>query len=129
MATITKIEIENFECKSADRADEQRTFDKGQVDMVTVAGTTFARVVFQPGWRWSDSVKPIVNTESCEIPHLQYHIKGRLHVRMDDGTELEFRPGDVSSIPAGHDAWVVGEEACEMIAIEGMVDYAKKPEL
>src|SRR5947199_136454 len=97
--------------KNLARPDETRKFDKGLLDLVTLGGVTFGRGTFQPGWRWSTSVKPLVNTKSCEAPHLQYHISGRLRVLMDDGSEAEFGPGDVSLLPPGHDAWVVGGEA------------------
>ena len=64
------------------------------------------RLVFQPGWRWSNDVKPIAGTDSCEAPHFQYHVSGRIGVRMDDGTEFVAGPGDVTSLPSGHDGWV-----------------------
>jgi hypothetical protein len=79
--------------------DEKRSFDKGQVELVTLGGVTFGRATLQPGWKWSTCVKPIVNTESCQAPHLQYHVSGRLRVRMDDGSEDEFGPGEVSLLP------------------------------
>ena len=69
--------------------------------MVTVGGTTFGRATFQPGWRWSTCVKPLAGTQSCEVPHLQHHVAGRIRVVMDDGSEEEFGPGDVSSFPRG----------------------------
>src|SRR2546430_84366 len=106
--------------------DDTRTFDKGLVELVTLGGVTFGRATLQPGWRWSTSVKPIAKTASCEAPHLQYHVSGRLAVRMDDGTEMEFGPGEVSQLPPGHDAWVVGNEPVVVIDISGMGDYAKK---
>jgi hypothetical protein len=106
-------------------ADEVRTFDKGKLELVTLGGATFGRATLQPGWKWSTSVKPIAKTESCEAPHLQYHISGRLHVRMDDGSEQEFGPGELSQLPPGHDAWVVGDEPVVLIDISGMGEYAK----
>jgi hypothetical protein len=115
-----------MQTKSMARPDETRKFDKGLLELVSLGGVTFGRGTFQPGWRWSTSVKPLVNTKSCEAPHLQYHVAGRLKVVMDDGSEAEFGPGDVSLLPPGHDAWVVGNEAVVVIDISGMVDYAKK---
>jgi hypothetical protein len=106
--------------------EEFRTFEKGKVELVTVGGTAFGRATFQPGWRWSTCVKPLVKTESCEVPHLQYHLAGRIRVRMDDGSEEEFGPGDVSLLPPGHDAWVVGDEPAVVIDIIGMENYAKE---
>jgi hypothetical protein len=111
--------------KSFLKPDEVRTFEKGKLELVTIGTITFGRATFQPGWKWSVSVKPLVNTKSCEAPHLQYHVSGRLHVVMDDGSEDEFVPGDVSLLPPGHDGWVVGDEPVVVIDITGMADYAK----
>jgi len=111
--------------KNLSRPDETRSFDKGRVELVTVNDVTFGRATLQPGWKWSTCVKPLVNTQSCEAAHLQYHLSGRLHVVMDDGSELEFGPGDVSYLPPGHDAWVVGNEPAVVVDIFGMRDYAK----
>jgi uncharacterized cupin superfamily protein len=68
---------------------------------------------------------PLMKTKSCEAPHFQYHLSGVLAVKMDDGTLLECRPGDVSNLPSGHDAWTVGNEPAVVIDFQGMVDYAK----
>jgi hypothetical protein len=112
--------------KNLAEPDELRVFDKGRLELVSIGGVTFGRATFQPGWRWSTSVKPLVNTRSCEAPHLQYHISGRLHVVMDDGSQEEFGPGDVSLLPPGHDAWVVGEDPVVVMDISGMGDYARQ---
>lgn len=120
--TMTMLEMQK---KNLSKPDERRTFEKGLVELTTIGGITFGRATFQPGWKWSTCVKPIANTESCEAPHLQYHISGRIHVVMKDGSEDEFGPGDVSLIPPGHDAWVVGNEPVVVIDISGMIDYAK----
>jgi mannose-6-phosphate isomerase-like protein (cupin superfamily) len=104
--------------------DERRSFEKGQVELVSVGGVTFGRATLEPGWKWSTCVQPLVKTKSCEAPHLQYHVSGRMHAVMDDGTEQEFGPGDVSLIPPGHNAWVVGNEPVVVIDITGMTNYA-----
>ena len=116
---------EKMQKKSLNRPDETRSFEKGRVELVTVNDVTFGRAALQPGWKWSTCVKPLVHTQSCEAAHLQYHVSGRLHVVMDDGSELEFGPGDVSYLPPGHDAWVVGNEPVVIVDISGMRDYAK----
>jgi hypothetical protein len=116
---------EKMEKKSLAQPDETRSFDKGKVELVTVNEVTFGRATLQPGWKWSTCVKPLVKTQSCEAPHLQYHMAGRLHVVMDDGTEQVFGPGDVSHIPPGHDAWVEGNDPVVVLDISGMRDYAK----
>jgi len=107
------------------KPDEARAFEKGKLELVTLGGVTFGRATLQPGWKWSTCVKPIVKTQSCEAPHLQYHVSGRIRVRMDDGSEDEFGPGEVSLLPPGHDAWVVGNEPVVVIDITGMGEYAK----
>lgn len=101
MATVTK---------SLDDADEVRSPTKTRVELVTLEGTTFARVTFQPGWRWSECVKPVAGTDSCQARHVGYAISGRLHVVADDGTEIDIAPGEASIIEPGHDAWVEGNE-------------------
>jgi quercetin dioxygenase-like cupin family protein len=118
--------MKGTEKKSLNSPDETRTFPKGKVEMATVGGVKFGRGTFDPGWKWSEHVKPIAKTKSCEAPHTQYHVSGRLHVRMDDGTEVEYGPGDVGHLPPGHDAWVVGNEPVVIIDVTGMVNYAKQ---
>jgi hypothetical protein len=115
-----------MEVKSLNSPDEVRAFDKGKLELINIGGATIGRAVFEPGWRWSTSVKPLVNTKSCEAPHFQYHISGTLKIVMDDGTEKECKAGDVSLLPSGHDAWVVGNEPVVVVDFQGMVDYAKQ---
>jgi hypothetical protein len=117
---------EKMQKKNLSQPDETRTFDKGKLELATLGGVTFGRATLQPGFKWSTSVKPIAKTKSCEAPHLQYQVSGRLHVVMDDGTQAEFGPGDVALLPPGHDAWVVGNEPVVVIDISGMVNYAKE---
>jgi quercetin dioxygenase-like cupin family protein len=111
--------------KALSTPEEKRSFDKGQLELVTLGGVTFGRVTFEPGWTWSTCVKPIAKTETRQASHLAYHISGRLRVRMGDGSEEEFGPGDVALVPPGHDAWVVGDEPVLLIDITGMAEYSK----
>jgi hypothetical protein len=117
---------EKMEVKSLNSPDESRKFDKGKLDLVKIGGTIVGRAIFQPGWKWSESVKPIAKTKSCEAPHFQYHVSGTLRLRMDDGTEKDLKPGDVALLPSGHDAWVVGNEPVVVVDFQGMVDYARE---
>jgi quercetin dioxygenase-like cupin family protein len=98
------------EAKSIDAPDDKRTFEHGTLNTVNLAGATLARATFEPGWRWSNNVKPLVGTESCQASHVSYVISGRLAVRMDDGQEVQLGPGDAAVVSPGHDAWVVGDE-------------------
>jgi hypothetical protein len=106
-------------------ADEVRQFPNGRAEIVKIGGSEIGRLVFEPGWRWSTDVKPIAGTESCTAPHFQYHVSGRLAIRTDDGTELVAGPGDVTSLPSGHDAWVVGDEAVVVVDWFGASNYAR----
>lgn len=116
-----KPEVKNFR-----KPDEVREFPNGRLELIQMGGATVGRATFKPGWRWSNSVQPLVGTKSCEAPHFQYHVSGMLHVVMDDGTEFDCGPGDVSLLPMGHDAWVVGDEPAVLVDFQGMIDYAKK---
>jgi hypothetical protein len=120
------IKMEKMEVKNLGSPEETRTFDKGKVELVKIGGRMIGRATFQPGWKWSDSVKPLVKTKSCEAPHFQYQISGTLRVRMDDGTEKDLKPGDISLLPPGHDAWVVGNEPVVVVDFQGMIDYARE---
>ena len=113
------------EKKSFNSPDETRRFNNGIVEIVKLGEGTVGRTIFQPGWRWSTDVKPIAKTELCEAPHVLYCVSGRMHVVMGDGTEFEVGPGDVGSIPPGHDAWVVGDQPCVGVDWSGMENYAK----
>jgi hypothetical protein len=113
------------EVKSFNKPDEVRTFPKGKLELITIGGATIGRAIFEPGWKWSTSVQPLVNTKSCEAPHFQYHISGTIMVVMDDGAQFECKPGDVSLLPMGHDAWVVGNEPVVVVDFQGMAEYAK----
>jgi hypothetical protein len=115
-----------MEAKSFSTPDEVRQFEKGKVELVKIGGALVGRGVFQPGWQWSKHVKPIAKTRLCEAPHFQYHVSGILHVVMEDGTEKDLKAGDVSLLPSGHDAWVVGNEPAIVVDFQGMVDYAKE---
>jgi hypothetical protein len=83
------------------------------------------RATFEPGWRWSECVKPIAGTPSCQVAHLGYMVQGRMRIKMDDGSEEEIGPGEVAMIPPGHDAWIVGNERCVIIDFQGGSVYAK----
>ncbi len=117
----------NLERKSLDTPDETRRFvSNGQANVVTLSGVTVGRGVFEPGWKWSEHVKPIAGTASCMAPHSAYVISGRMHIVMNDGTETDVGPGDTFVAAPGHDAWVVGNEPCVMVDFSGMAQYAKQ---
>lgn len=115
-----------MEVKNLSTPDEIRTPPKTKIEVVKVGDTTVMRATFEPGWKWSECIKPIVGTKSCEAPHLNYVLSGRMKIHMDDGTEKEMGPGDAAYIPPGHDAWVVGDEPCVAIDVIAGKIYAKK---
>ena len=112
--------------KSFSTPDEVRTFAKGKVELVNLGEATIGRATFEPGWRWSTCVKPVANTTSCEAAHFGYQVSGTMRIRMDDGTELECKAGEVAIVPPGHDAWVVGNEPVVIVDFQGMPNYAKQ---
>ena len=110
------VPVANAEHLSFDAPSEVREMPLGRAEVIEIGGGKVMRMTLQPGWRWSEHVKPIAGTELCEAPHFQYSISGRIGVRMADGTEFEVGPGEVSMLESGHDAWVVGDE--QVVAID-----------
>jgi hypothetical protein len=110
-----------------DSPDETRTPDKTRVDVVRLGDTTAARMTFEPGWKWSECVKPVVGTESCQVRHVGTVQSGRLVVKHEDGSEVELGPGEAYVIEPGHDAWVVGDEPFVGIEFESKAaeEYAR----
>jgi hypothetical protein len=98
------------EARAFDSPDETRTPDKTRVEVVRIGSTTAARMTLEPGWKWSECIKPLVGTESCQLRHVGVLQSGRMQVTHDDGTELEIGPGQTYVIEPGHDATVVGDE-------------------
>lgn len=115
------------ETRTFDSPDETRSPDKTKVEVVNVGATTAARTTFQPGWRWSECIKPVVGTDSCQARHVGTAISGRLHIQHEDGSEAEVGSGDVYVVEPGHDAWVVGDEPFVGFEFESKTagDYAK----
>ena len=116
-----------MERKAFDKPDETRPFKdgKGKVDVITVGEHTVGRGTFEPGWRWSEHVEPIAGTPSCQAAHTGYVLEGRMVVKMDDGAQVEYGPGDAFHMPPGHDAWIVGDQRCVLIDFTGVAKYAK----
>jgi hypothetical protein len=114
------------EHRSFGQPDEIRPFPNARAEIVSISGVEIGRLVLEPGWRWSNDVKPFAGTESCEAPHFQYHVSGLLAILMDDGTELIAGPGDVTSLPQGHDAWVIGNEPVVVVDWFGASNYAAR---
>jgi len=102
--------------------DDGRSYPHGHAETLKLDRGEIDRLTLRPGWRWSVDVKPIAGTDSCQVPHFQYHVSGRLHIRLEDGTEYEAVAGDVTSLPPGHDAWVVGDEDVVVIDWSGALD-------
>ncbi len=112
--------------KSMNSPDETRTFDKGKLVLTNVGDTSVGKMTLEPGWSWEKCIKPIAKTESCEASHTQYVESGRIRVKMNDGSEEEYGPGDVAYIPPGHNAWVVGNEPYIGIEFGSKANYAKQ---
>jgi len=114
-------------CKNFDQPDEKRAFaGHGHLDVLNFADeVVIGRGIFEPGWKWSQDVKPLAGTTSCEASHSGYCVEGEMTIRMNDGTEFKIHTGDAFHIPPGHDAWVDGKERCVLVDVGGFTNYAK----
>jgi len=121
----TPVAVTRFETKSHDSPDEVRAPSKTRVEVVRLPGYTLGRLNFEPGWRWSECIKPVVGTPSCQVSHVGYAVSGRLTVRLDDGTQKTFESGTSYTIPPGHDAWVEGNERFVCIEVLSAEQFAK----
>lgn len=111
--------------RSMDEPDETRTPQLTTIDVVNLEGVEVGRFTFEPGWRWSDCIKPVVGTESCQAEHLGYALSGRMHIAHEDGTEVDIAPGDAYQIAPGHNAWVVGDEPFVGVEFKSAATYAR----
>lgn len=115
----------SYEQKDFNAPDEVRTFEKGHLELVNIGGGVVGRLTLEPGWRWSEHVKPMAKTDWCEAPHFQYHVSGRLRIVTADGKEFDANPGEVTNLPSGHDAYVVGNEPVVVVDWYGATKYAQ----
>lgn len=114
------------ELKSFAKPDAVQTFPYGRLEVIRLRGAAVVRAVFAPGWRWSTAMRTHAGARHCELSHFQYHVSGALRIRMRDGLEFDCMAGDVSSLPAGHDAWVVGDEPVVVVDFQGVFDHARQ---
>jgi quercetin dioxygenase-like cupin family protein len=117
--------LRSLEIISTEAPQETQVFPLGRFDLFVVGGLQIGRAVYSPGWRWSEHVGPLVGTALCEVEHVGLVVSGRAAVKMADGTERSMGPGDLFSIPAGHDSWVLGDEEYVSIHLVGSDHYAR----
>jgi hypothetical protein len=110
-----------LEKKSFNAPDERRTPPNTAMEMVRFGDRIVARITYRPGWRWTSDIKPVAGADLCQVNHFVYVLSGETHVVMADGTEMDLRPGEIATIPAGHDAWVIGDESCVFLDFGGAV--------
>lgn len=113
------------EARDFSSPDETRTPDKTRVELVNLAGGQIGRYTFEPGWRWSECIKPVVNTDSCQVEHIGYVVSGSLHIKHEDGSEEDLSSGKVYRIAPGHDAWNAGQEPAVIVEFQGAKNYAR----
>ncbi len=118
--------VSHFEAKSHDNADEVRAPDKTRLEIVRLPGFTLGRFKLQPGWRWSECIKPVAGTTSCQVAHVGHVVSGTLTVKMNDGSQKTLGPGMSYTIPPGHDAWVEGNEPYVGIEVMSAEEFAKR---
>jgi quercetin dioxygenase-like cupin family protein len=117
---------EKPELKNFGAPDEVKPFPGGKMELIKVGGAMVARFTFNPGWKWSTLIQPLIKTKSHEEAHFAYQLSGRMMIKMDDGTEMECLAGDVYVIPKGHDGWVIGDEPVVMLDFQGIIDHAQE---
>ena len=122
---VQGMQVSSLATKSHDSPDEVRAPDKTRVEVVRLPGFTLGRFKLQPGWRWSECVKPVVGTQTCQVAHVGHAMSGRITVRMDDGTQKTIAPGESYTIPPGHDAWVEGNEPFVCLEVMSAEQFAK----
>jgi quercetin dioxygenase-like cupin family protein len=120
--------VTQLEVKSHNSADEIRRPEKTVVENVTVGDYTIGRLTFEPGWSWADCIKPLVQTESCQLNHVGYCVSGALEVETTDGKKISISQGDSYTIPPGHNAWVVGDETYSAIEFVSAAEFGVKRE-
>jgi hypothetical protein len=114
-----------IESRDFSSPDETRTPAKTLIELVNVAGGQIGRYTFQPGWSWSECIKPVANTESCQTEHIGYAVSGTLHIKHSDGSEMDITAGDVYRIAPGHDAWNAGVEPAIFVEFQGAANSAQ----
>jgi len=121
----TPVTVSKFETRSHDSPDETRSPARTRIEIVRLEGYTIGRFNFEPGWRWSECVKPVAGTDSCQNSHVGYAVSGEITVKLDDGTEKRVKAGESYTIPPGHDAWVEGSDPFVGIEVMSAEQYAK----
>ena len=121
----TDMQVSKLEAKSHDKPDELRSPQKTRVEVVRLKDFTLGRFKFEPGWRWSECIKPVVKTDSCQVAHVGYCVSGHIRIRLNDGSETVILPGMSYTIPPGHDAWVEGSEPFVCVEVMSAEQFAK----
>ncbi|GAB3566340.1 cupin domain-containing protein [Arthrobacter alkaliphilus] len=124
--TMTVNLVTQLEVKSHNSPDEVRRPEKTVVENVTVGDYTIGRLTFEPGWSWADCIKPLAQTESCQLNHVGYCVAGTLEVETTDGNKISISKGDSYTIPPGHNAWVVGDETYSAIEFVSAAEFGVK---
>ena len=119
-ATVTKAEARSF-----DSPDEVRTPSLSRVETLNMGDYTLGRFTFQPGWTWDTCIKPVAGTDSCQAEHVGFATAGEIEVDTDDGAHMHIKAGDAYTIPPGHHAKVIGDEAFSGIEFKSAATYAK----
>jgi len=121
----TPVAVTQFTVKSHNSPDEVRSPAKTRVEVVRLEGFTLGRLSFEPGWRWSECIKPVAQTDSCQVSHVGYAVAGRMTIRLQDGTQKTIVAGDTYTIPPGHDGWVEGDEPFVGIEVMSAEQFVK----
>jgi hypothetical protein len=115
----------DLDVKRFDQPDEERVMELGRFELVTIGGTTVGRATYEPGWKWSTHVGTALGQRMCLVEHVGLVVSGRNRITMEDGRVIDVGPGDLFSVPPGHDSEVVGDEPYVSLHLLGAGAYAK----
>jgi len=112
--------------KNLAKPDRIVTYENLVQEMVDIGDLTVGRLVLQPGWRWSEHVRPHVGGEWCKGRHVGIVLSGRLGITFSDGSTMEIGPNEAFDIPPDHDGYTIGDEPCVQIEWGGLTAFTGK---
>ncbi|MDQ6770698.1 MAG: cupin domain-containing protein [Gemmatimonadota bacterium] len=108
-----------------EQPDEVKEMVKGRFEIVRIGGLTIGRAIYEPGWRWSQHVGPLLGASRCHVEHVGLVLSGTATAVFDDGRVIPLRAGELFHIPSDpHDSWVIGDEPYVSLHFLGAEHYA-----
>src|SRR5215210_8025229 len=112
--------------KRFEKPDETRKMVKGRFELVHLGGLTIGRATYEPGWKWSEHVGPIVGEKLCTVEHVGLVLAGMAAVAFENGRVVQLRAGELFHVaPDPHDSWVIGDDEYVSLHFLGANHYAR----